>query len=437
MLPTDHLQLSRHRKSIRMKRPVDQDSLPSLDSSSSSPTLSSIATDSSKRHSLLDHSHLKPGHNASLLSYSQTIQMYQENAKKTNNMDVLYDFATFLAEGVQQVDDIKCMLEAEKILKQTSLRGHGQSQYYLANMYAAGSLNQKHHQPEFEKSLPLYLQSAKHHHPDAAFRAARCYEKGLGTRKDKAKATQFYRKAATLSHPGAMFRLGTAYLKGQLNLSQNIRDGYKWLKRSVEAATPQYPHALHELAILHERGVDSIIFVDHAYALGLYRKAADEMGHAPSAYRLGECHQLGLLGCQINPELALQYYQMAADQLHPEACLALTGLYLIGIPYVLTPSDDLAYQWALRATEQKDASCSRAEYMLGYLLENGIGVEMDIDKAMEWYQRAAEHGEERAIQRLSRDKQNERKRSSLLLFNEKRLSLLERAHYIIDSYKIK
>ncbi|KAI8327607.1 hypothetical protein BD560DRAFT_297644, partial [Blakeslea trispora] len=345
---------------------------------------------------LLNHSHLKPGQNASLLSYSQTIQMYGDNAKKINNMDVLYDFATFLAEGAQQMET--SVFEAEKILKQTALRGHEKSQYYLATMYATGLLNQKQHgQPEFEKALPFYLQSTKHHHPDAAFRSAVCYENGLGTRKDKSKANQYYRKAATSNHPGAMYRLGTAYLKGQLNLAQNTRDGHKWLKRSVEAATSEYPHALHELAILHERGLDAIIFVDHPYALSLYHKAAD-LGYAPSAFCLGECYRLGKLGCKPDPERSLQFYQAAADQQHPDACLALAAWYLVGIPNLLTPSDHQAYQWILSAAETGHA---RAEYLLGYFLEKGIGVLQDPAEAMMWYQKAAEQGEARAIERLT------------------------------------
>jgi hypothetical protein len=119
---------------------------------------------------LLDHSHLKPGQNASLLSYNKTIDMYRENARKTNNMDVQCDFAIFLVEAAKRFpdDDEGYIQEAEKLLKQVAVRGHSESQYYLANMYAAGLLNKQ--SPDFEKAFPLFVQSAKHHHPDAAYR---------------------------------------------------------------------------------------------------------------------------------------------------------------------------------------------------------------------------------------------------------------------------
>ncbi|CEP08059.1 hypothetical protein [Parasitella parasitica] len=368
-----------------------------------SSSCSSIHTISSEQ--LLDHSHLKPGENANLLSYDKTINMYRANAKKTNNMEIQCDFAIFLVEAakrLQQKDDKQdqeqqhaYLMEAEKLLKQVAMRGHGESQYYLANMYAAGLLS-KTGKPDFDKSFPLFVQSAKHHHPDAAYRTAKCYEDGLGTTKNKAKAVQYYRKAATLSHPGAMYRLGLAEMKGELALSRNVRDGHKWLKRSAEAATTQYPHALHELALLHEKGVESVIFVDLKYAVSLYHEAA-VLGYAPSAHRLGECYEFGKLGCATDAALSIQYYSIAAEQQYPESCFALTAWYLVGVPQVLAPSDEQAFAWAMCAAQY---GLPRAEYAVGYFSEMGIGTIKDENTAMEWYRKAADHGERRALERL-------------------------------------
>lgn len=205
-----------------------------------------------------------------------------------------------------------------------------------------------------------------------------------------------YRKAATLNHPGAMYRLGLAEMKGELNKSRNIRDGHKWLKRSAEAATPQYPHALHELAMLHEKGLESIIFVDLKYSVSLYHEAA-VLGYAPSAHRLGECYEFGKLDCASDPSLSIQYYSIAAEQNHPESCFALTAWYLVGVPNFLPPSDEQAYAWAMCAAQSE---LPRAEYAVGYFTEMGIGTLKDENGAMKWYEKAAQHGEKRAIQRL-------------------------------------
>ncbi|KAI8084480.1 uncharacterized protein BX664DRAFT_283066 [Halteromyces radiatus] len=349
---------------------------------------------------LLDHSHLKPGNKASLLSYTQSINMYRENAKKTKSPDIQCDFAIFMVEAAKPVVDDEVtrweyLAEAEKLLKQLAARGHAESQYYLGNLYASGLLSKKN-KNEFDKAFPLFVQASKHHHPDAAYRTAKCYEDGLGSRKDSSKAIQFYRKAATLNHPGAMYRMGVAEVNGELGISKNARDGVKWLKRAAEAATVEYPQAIHELALLHERGIDNVVFVDLQYAVTLYGQAAD-LGYAPSAFKLGECYEYGKLECQQDPALSIHYYTIAAQQGHREACFALTAWYLVGSPQVLPQSDADAYLWAKRAAEKE---LPKAEYAVGYFTEVGIGITKNLEDAMVWYKKAAQHGDKRAIQRL-------------------------------------
>ena len=117
----------------------------------------------------------------------------------------------------------------------------------------------------------------------------------------------FPRKAAAALHPGAMYRLGTAELNGNLGLSKRPKEGVKWLKRSTEHATEEFPHALHELALLHERGIDNVLFIDLEYAAELLAQAS-ELGYAPSAYKLGECYEYGKMGCPQDAALSIHYY---------------------------------------------------------------------------------------------------------------------------------
>ena len=104
-----------------------------------------------------------------------------------------------------------------------------------------------------------------------------------------------------------MYRLGTAELNGNLSLSKRPKEGVKWLKRSAEHATEEFPHALHELALLHERGIDNVVFVDFEYSAELLAQAA-ELGYAPSAFKLGECYEYGKMGCPADAALSIHYY---------------------------------------------------------------------------------------------------------------------------------
>ncbi|KAF9935615.1 hypothetical protein BGZ75_007186 [Mortierella antarctica] len=347
--------------------------------------------------SVLSHSHLKPGHKATLLSYTQTLELYRQNAKKTNDPELQFEFAAFMIDAGKPLEDPQTRTElfdeAMKLLRKLATNGHAESQHYLAECFASGFAKGK---PDFDKAFPLWVQASKHGHPDAAYRTGRCYDEGLGTRKDNARAVQFYRKAASANHPGAMWRLGVVTLYGELGVAASPRDGVKWLKRSSQAATPEFPFALYELAQLHERGIENIVFVDPDYSVSLYSQAA-ELGHAASAFRLGECWEYGKLGCKQDPRLSIHYYTLAAQQEHPEACFALAAWYLVGSQGILPQSDAEAYIWAKRAA---DKDLPKALYAMGYFTEVGIGPRKDMEEAIEWYKKASAAGDKRATERL-------------------------------------
>jgi uncharacterized protein len=71
-----------------------------------------------------------------------------------------------------------------------------------------------------------------------------------------------------------MHRLRTAKLNGEIGLSKSSKEGVHWLKCSTEHATAEFPHALHELALLHERDIDNVLFVDYEYSTELLAQAA-------------------------------------------------------------------------------------------------------------------------------------------------------------------
>ena len=289
----------------------------------------SVATQSVRAPSppagpILDHSHLRPGNQAALLSHERTLELYRANAKKTQDPDLQFEFAVFMIDASKtmpipvqtagNVMDVEKALakrddlvhEAMALLKRLADRGHMPAQYFLADCYANGIGTHKSRQ-DFDRAFPLFVLAAKHGHPDASYRAGTCCENGWGCRSESAKAIQFYKKAAAAGHPGALYRLGIAELNGELGLSKSPKEGVKYLKRSAEHATAEFPHALHELALLHERGIDNVLFVDYEYAAELLAQAA-ELGYAPSAYRLGECYEYGKMGCPQDPALSIHYY---------------------------------------------------------------------------------------------------------------------------------
>ena len=48
---------------------------------------------------ILDHSHLRPGNQAALLSHERTLALYRANAKKNQDPDVQFEFAVFMIDA--------------------------------------------------------------------------------------------------------------------------------------------------------------------------------------------------------------------------------------------------------------------------------------------------------------------------------------------------
>jgi TPR repeat protein len=316
-----------------------------------------------------DHLRMSLGNNISLLSHKQTFEMYLANVKKTNDGAVQYEFAVFMINAFQEMEDpddgtgspsldkekdpgitrSRLLAEAKAILVRLADRSYPFAQYYLGDGYSSGMFSKG--KVDYERALALFVAASKHGHAEASYRAGLCNEFGWGCRPDGPKAAQFYRQAASKNHPGAMLRLGRACLAGEMGLGKRYKEGLKWLKRGAETADFQYNAAPYELGLLHEKGFGDDIFKDEGYAAQLFTKSGD-LGHPDANYRMGEAYEHGLLECPRDPALSIHFYTAAAQSGHALAQLALCAWYMVGAEPVLERDEMEAYEWARRAAEQ-------------------------------------------------------------------------------------
>ncbi|RKP19197.1 HCP-like protein [Rozella allomycis CSF55] len=348
-------------------------------------------------------------------NFNQTLEQYRNNALKSNDPQVQFDFANYLIDASEALSDPKAksalQQEAIKIVRKLTTQNAGkvsfpEAHFFLAEAFGKGlyGLSISH-----DKAFGYYLQGSKQNHPAATYRVGVCYELGAGTKKDFGRAVNFYRKAASLGDPLSMHKLGMILLNGWLGQPKNPKEGVTWLKRTVNMS--DNPQALHDLAACYETPNCPAVLQDESYALELYKKAA-EQGYAPSLYKVGCFYEYGQLGCSVDPEQSIENYKKAADQHYSDAELALSGWYLTGVEGVLKQSDTDAYVYARKAADQKNA---KAEYAVGYFSEKGIGVKPDIEEAKRWYSRSAAQGYQRAAERLK-----EIKKGKYHLKNEKK-----------------
>ena len=305
----------------------------------------------------------------------QYVDDYRRRMKDDPDPEAQFAFSKYLIEAAKKLGDEISVTDAKlgrkyrDALLQESLRNikklaegkqpYPDAQFFLANLYGTGQLGL---QVDHEKAYYLYLMASKLNHPAATYRSAVCNEIGAGTKRDNNRAVLFYRKAAALADTAAMYKLSMILLGGLLGQPRNPREAIVWLRRAAAQADEDNPHALHELALLHERPNNGgVVPHDPVMARDLFTQAA-QLGYAPAQFKLGACHEFGTLGCPIDPRRSIAWYTKAAEKGDSEAELALSGWYLTGSEGVLKQSDTEAYLWGRKAANK---GLAKAEYAVG------------------------------------------------------------------------
>ncbi|KAK9365506.1 hypothetical protein V1509DRAFT_632843 [Lipomyces kononenkoae] len=292
----------------------------------------------------------------------------------------------------------KWTLDAQKIVKKlaTASNPYPEAVYFLGTCYGTGG--KLGLEPNHEKEYEHYKKASKLGHARASYRTAVCYELGSGTRRDDPKAWAYYKQGAQQGDTGSMYKIGMVLLRGGLGQAQSTSESLIWLKRAVDQADAENPHALYELARLYETadGSNGFLVHDDNLALEMYGKAA-ALGYLPAQYKMGAAHEYGHMGCSVDPQRSIAWYSRAAQKGDAESELGLSGWYLTGADDVLPKSETESYLWARRSSEK---GLAKAQYAVGYFMENGIGTTVNMHEAIRWYKKAAAQNYPKAMNRL-------------------------------------
>lgn len=145
---------------------------------------------------------------------------------------------------------------------------------------------------------------------------------------------------------------------------------------------------------INDRGYNYYMQGDFQQARQWYQVAANA-GHPDAMYSLGRMYEEGQ-GMQPNYSEALNWYRKAIDAGSKDALYGLGHMYDNGEG--VKPDHGQALQWFKKAAA---GNCVPAMTALGLLYEFGpAGVQQDIPRAREWYEKAAQAGDKRAKQRL-------------------------------------
>ncbi|KZS98298.1 HCP-like protein [Sistotremastrum niveocremeum HHB9708] len=248
--------------------------------------------------------------------------------------------------------------------------------------------------------------SARAGYGPAWFQLGRDYE-GVG---DLPRARDCFERGAKAGVESCCYRLGMANLLGQLDLPIDPVKALPLLHRaatlaSIEVPQPAYVYGLLLLSEFSHVSIPPALF--NPFLPGpsatlqtesrKFVERAAYLGFSPAQYKLGHAYEYADPPFPFDPLLSVQYYSLASQQGEVEADMALSKWFLCGAEGSFDKDERLAYTFAEKAARKGLPS---AEFAMGYYLEVGVGGIKDVDAAVKWYTRAAQHGNEDAPERL-------------------------------------
>ncbi|KAI8891444.1 HCP-like protein [Backusella circina FSU 941] len=238
-----------------------------------------------------------------------------------------------------------------------------------------------------EEAFELLLASANNNNIYAQFLVGVHYERGIDVPQNLEKGKEYYCKSARQNFADAQAALGI-----RLIAEEQYIQGVEWLEKAVVKGNSR-AHVL--LGILHEKGEgveqnDDIALVHY--------KAAVEKNNSSAQYILGLIFYFGRLGRQKNYKEAIRLIKLSANSGFPYAQRVLGQLYQQGnlsidhsssvdSRYRTRKNEKEAIRWYKRAAAGKDIL---ALGILGNCHENGTGVDVDYERALYYYAKAAE-----------------------------------------------
>lgn len=229
-------------------------------------------------------------------------------------------------------------------------------------------------------------------HPQTLFALGVMHMRGLGVERDRSRAVAYYRASAELGFASAQFNLGLAYYGGK-GVERDPGQSLFWWRQAAERghAVAQYNLA----AILWSgEGVPQ----DQALAMHWFRQAKAS-GNEDAANFL-----LTLFEPMYRELTEDTLERVRGDSPRSIPLIDEFGLYKLGLQAVEKQQYAQAFgYWQPLANDGH----AESQYQVARLLENGQGVAADFDRALYWYDRAAQKGHGAAQLRLGRYHMNE------------------------------
>lgn len=312
--------------------------------------------------------------------YEKAFEWFERSAKQKNKF-AQFSLANlyYYGSGVE-----KDLSQAFLWYQRSSSQGQPYAAYSIAQMYRYGEYVTKDNdtaQRYYQQALSgfLKIENDDMANDDLFYKLGQMFKLGLGTDSDVTKAIEYFKRSAEMNNKNGFFEYGKALLTGE-HIPQDTDSAVKLLEKAVKLKNI---NSKRFLALEYISGEH--LEQDIEKGIALLTECADS-GDVIASYRLGKIYLQGEIMPQ-NLDKAEKYLLLAEDSEYTQYALA--KLYLQEEKYDI--------QKAVNYFENCAAKNHWASYQLGriYLFE-AKDIERDKEKAVEWFTKSANDGNEYA-----------------------------------------
>ena len=312
--------------------------------------------------------------------YEKAFEWFERSAKQKNKF-AQFSLANlyYYGSGIE-----KDLSQAFLWYQRSSSQGQPYAAYSIAQMYRYGEYVTKDNdtaQRYYKQALSgfLKIESDDMANDDLFYKLGQMFKFGLGTDSDVTKAIEYFRRSAEMNNKNGLFEYGKALLTGE-HIPQDTDSAVKLLEKAVKLKNS---NAKRFLALEYISGEH--LEQDFEKGIALLTECADS-GDVIACYRLGKIY----LESEIMPQnldKAEKYLLLAEDSEYAQYALA--KLYLQEEKYDI--------QKAVNYFENCADKNHWASYQLGRIYLFGAkDIERDKEKAIEWFTKSANDGNEYA-----------------------------------------
>lgn len=312
--------------------------------------------------------------------YEKAFEWFERSAKQKNKF-AQFSLANlyYYGSGVE-----KDLSQAFLWYQRSSSQGQPYAAYSIAQMYRYGEYVTKDNdtaQRYYQQALSgfLKIENDDMANDDLFYKLGQMFKLGLGTDSDVTKAIEYFKRSAEMNNKNGFFEYGKALLTGE-HIPQDTDSAVKLLEKAVKLKNI---NSKRFLALEYISGEH--LEQDIEKGIALLTECADS-GDVIASYRLGKIYLQGEIMPQ-NLDKAEKYLLLAEDSEYTQYALA--KLYLQEEKYDI--------QKAVNYFENCAAKNHWASYQLGRIYLFGAkDIERDKEKAIEWFTKSANDGNEYA-----------------------------------------